>query len=142
MAYRVELTLRAERDFDYLYQRISADDSAAAARWFNGLEEAIHTLERLPRRCPVAPESKKAKRRLRHLLYGPKRDVYRVIYEIDESRRVVHVLTIRHAAMDEFISGAGKRRGPNAEMKTLVSRTTVITRRVSGGRRGAPYGTA
>ena len=106
MAYLVELTLRAERDLDYLYERISAKESMAAARWFNGLEEAIYTLELLPRRCPVAPESKRAKRRLRHLLYGAKRDVCRVIYEIDESRKMVRVLTIRHAAMDEFISGA------------------------------------
>jgi plasmid stabilization system protein ParE len=98
MAYLVELTLRAERDLDYLYQRISADDSAAAARWFNGLEEATYALERLPRGCPVAPESRKAKRRLRQLLYGAKRDVYRVIYEFDESRKVVSVSTIRHAA--------------------------------------------
>jgi toxin ParE1/3/4 len=104
MAYLVELTLRAERDLEYLYERISAVDSIAAARWFNGLEAAVHTLERLPRRCPIAPESKKAQRRLRHLLYGAKRDVYRVIYQIDESRKVVRVLTIRHSAMDEFIS--------------------------------------
>jgi plasmid stabilization system protein ParE len=106
MAYLVELTLRAERDLDYLYERISADDSAVAGRWFNGLEAAIYSLERLPRRSPVAPESKRAKRQLRHLLYGAKRDVYRVIFEIDESRKIVRVLTIRHAAMDEFISGA------------------------------------
>jgi toxin ParE1/3/4 len=106
MAYLVELTLRAERDLDYLYRRISADDSVMASSWFNGLEEAIYALERLPYRCPVAPESKRAKRRLRHLLYGAKRDVYRVIYEIDESRKIVSVLTIRHAAMDEFISGS------------------------------------
>jgi toxin ParE1/3/4 len=103
MAYLVELTLRAERDLADLYQRISKDDSATAARWFDGLEKAVYSLERLPRRCPVAPESKKAKRRLRHLLYGAKRDVYRVIYEIEESRKVVRVLTIRHAAMDDFI---------------------------------------
>jgi len=104
MAYRVELTLRAQRDLNYLYQRISADDSAEAAGWFDGLEAAIHTLERSPRRCPVAAESARSKRRLRHLLVGAKRDVYRVIYEIDESRKMVYVLTIRHAAMDEFLS--------------------------------------
>ncbi len=110
MAYRVELTRRAERDLDYLYQRISADDSAAAVRWFNGLEQAIYTLERFPRPFPAkaldnpaAPESKKAKRRLRHLLYGAKRDVYRVVYEIDESHKMVRVLTIRHTAMDQAI---------------------------------------
>jgi toxin ParE1/3/4 len=106
MAYLVELTLRAERDLDYPYQQISAKDSAAAARWFNKLENAIYTLERLPRRCPLAPESRKAKRRSRQLLYGAKRDVYRVIYEIDESSKVVRVLTMRHAAMDKFIGGA------------------------------------
>jgi toxin ParE1/3/4 len=104
MAYRVELTLRAERDLDYLYERISADDSPAAARWFNGLEEVIDTLERFPRRCPIAPESRRSKRRLRHLLYGAKRDVYRVIFEIEESRKTVRILTIRHAAMDDFFS--------------------------------------
>ena len=113
MAYLVELTLRAERDLDDLYQRISADDSAAAARWFNGLEKAIYTLERMPRRCPIAHESKKAKRRLRHLLYGAKRDVYRVIFEINESHKAVRVLTIRHAAMDQFmVSSLSKVRGP------------------------------
>lgn len=105
MAYLVELTLRAERDLDYLYQRISTDDSATAARSFNVLERAIYTLERLPRRCPLAPESKKTKRRLRHLLYGAKRDVYRVIFEIDEPRKLVRVLTIRHTAMDKFLGG-------------------------------------
>ena len=57
MAYPVELTHRAERDLSYLFERISASDSAAAASWFNGLEEAIYTLERFPRRCPMAPEA-------------------------------------------------------------------------------------
>ncbi|MGH7813710.1 MAG: type II toxin-antitoxin system RelE/ParE family toxin [Candidatus Binataceae bacterium] len=103
MAYRVELTRRAERDLGYLYEQISAADSTLAAVWFKGLERTICALEQLPRRCPVAPESGRAKRRLRHLLYGAKRDVYRVIYEIDGSRKVVRVLTIRHSAMDEFI---------------------------------------
>jgi len=37
------------------------------------------------------------------MLYGSKRDVYRVIYDIDEPRKLVRVVTIRHAAMDEFI---------------------------------------
>ncbi|MBV8054105.1 MAG: type II toxin-antitoxin system RelE/ParE family toxin [Deltaproteobacteria bacterium] len=102
MAYLVELTRRAERDLTYLFERISASDSVAAARWFNGLEQAIYTLERFPRRCPIAPEGKRAKRQLRHLLYGSKPDVYRVIFEIDERRRKVQVLTIIHGAMERF----------------------------------------
>ena len=101
MAYAVELTLRAARDLDHLYDRINAAESIAAARWYNGLDQAVYSLEHFPRRCPVAPESKKTRRSLRHLLYGKKPNVYRVIFEIDERRRLVHVLTIRHGAMDE-----------------------------------------
>ncbi len=103
MAYLVKLTIRAERDLNHTYELIWADDSVVAARWFNGLEAAIYTLEPLPRRCPMAPESKQAKRQLRHLLYGSKREVYRVIYDIDEPRKLIRVVTIRHAAVDEFI---------------------------------------
>jgi plasmid stabilization system protein ParE len=101
MAYRVELTDRAKRDLSALYAQIDAAESSAASRWFNGLEEAVYALAHLPRRCPVAPEGRRAKRPLRHLLYGNKPHVYRAIYEIDESDIVVYVLTIRHGAMDE-----------------------------------------
>ncbi len=38
--------------------------------------------------------------RLRHLLYGKRPHVYRIIYAIDERRRVVNVVHIRHAARD------------------------------------------
>src|SRR3981081_420033 len=97
--YAVELTLRAARHLDYLHARINAAASIVAARWYNGLEKAVYSLERFPHRCPVAPESKGTKRSLRHLLYGRKPNVYRVIYEIDELRKMVHVLTIRQGAM-------------------------------------------
>ncbi|MFZ0676572.1 type II toxin-antitoxin system RelE/ParE family toxin [Candidatus Binatus sp.] len=86
-----------------IFERVSADDSSIAARWFNGLEAAIDTLEQFPHRCPVAPDSKRANRVLRHLLYGSKRDVYRVINDIDEPRKLVRVRAVRHSAMDEFI---------------------------------------
>jgi toxin ParE1/3/4 len=102
MAYLVELTVRARKDLVDIYERISAAESLIAARWFNGLEAAIDTLEQFPRRCPVAPESKTRNRELRHLLYGSKRDVYRVLYDIDEPRKLVRVRAVRHSAMDEF----------------------------------------
>jgi toxin ParE1/3/4 len=105
MAYLVEVTLGAQRDLIDIYERISADDSVVAARWFNGLEAAIDTLELFPRRCPMAPENTTGQRRLRHLLYGSKRDVYRVIYDIDEPRKLVRVRAIRHTATDEFVGG-------------------------------------
>jgi len=93
MEYVVELTERAARDLNALYKRISAAESST-------VEKAVFSLERSPRRGPRAPESEGAKRFLRHLLYGKKPHVYRVIYEIDGQRRTVRVLTIRHGARE------------------------------------------
>jgi toxin ParE1/3/4 len=100
MGYHVELANRAVRDLTILYVEKQAADSITAARWFNGLEEAVYSLENLPSRCPAAPESKVAGRTLRHLLYGKKPHVYRIIFELDERRKLVTVLTIRHGAME------------------------------------------
>ena len=102
MAYHVELTLRAAGDLDYLYQQIHVTESLAAARWYNGLEKAIYILERFPRRCPLAPEARKAQRPVRHLLYGTKPHVYRIIFRITERRKSVDILHIRHGARRAF----------------------------------------
>jgi len=98
MTYLVELTARAARDLEILYVEKNAGDSPAAARWYNSLEDAVYTLQASPHRCPRAPEARKMKRNLRHLLYGKKPHVYRVIFEVDEQRRAVQALTIRHGA--------------------------------------------
>ncbi|MCL2659536.1 MAG: type II toxin-antitoxin system RelE/ParE family toxin [Acidobacteriaceae bacterium] len=98
MRYQVEFAARADRDLEVLYIEKNAVESRAAARWFNGLEQAILALEKYPYRCPVAMESSRIKRELRHLLYGRKPHVYRVLYEVDEGRKIVWVLTVRHGA--------------------------------------------
>jgi toxin ParE1/3/4 len=98
MAYRVEFAARAARDLEILYVEKNAAESQAAAGWYSGLEEAVYALETHPNRCPVAPEARKLKRKLRHLLYGKKPHIYRVIYEVEEQRRTVWLLTIRHGA--------------------------------------------
>lgn len=94
MAYRVELTSRAGRNLKRIYRDINAANSTLAGGWFNGLEAAILGLAEHPARCPVTPENPS----LRHLLYGSKPYVYRIIYTIDEKRLVVSVLHIRHGA--------------------------------------------
>ena len=98
MTYRVEFTARASRDLEILYKEKNAAESHAAASWYNGLEETVYALASFPYRCPVAPEARKTKRKLRHLLYGKKPHVYRVIYEVDERQHTVSVLHIRHGA--------------------------------------------
>jgi plasmid stabilization system protein ParE len=98
MPYRVEFSDRALRDIELLYLEKNAAESNAAARWYNRLEQALLALESHPSRCSVASESRKCKRTLRNLLHGRKPNVYRVIYEVDEAKRTVWALTIRHGA--------------------------------------------
>jgi mRNA-degrading endonuclease RelE of RelBE toxin-antitoxin system len=42
--------------------------------------------------------------RLRHLLYGQKLSIYRVIYRVQEKQKVVQVLHIRHGARHKLKS--------------------------------------
>jgi toxin ParE1/3/4 len=98
MAYRVELTVRAERDLKRIYKYIHADDSDPPFAWFNGLETLISSLDELPNRGAVTPEDKK----LRHLLYGNKPHVYRIVYRVYERAKEVRVLHIRHGARKAF----------------------------------------
>jgi len=103
MTYHVEFAARALRDLEILYVEKNAAESQAAARWYNELELAVYALASFPHRCPLAPEARRAKRKLRNLLYGKKPHVYRVIYEVNESRQTVLVLTIRHGAWREIM---------------------------------------
>jgi toxin ParE1/3/4 len=98
MEYLVRLTERALRDLEMIYERIEADVSSQVAAWFNGLEQAIYSLERHPNRGATTPEDSK----LRHLLYGKKPHIYRIIYEVDARSHAVSVLHIRHGARDKM----------------------------------------
>jgi len=94
MAYLVKITSRAEHDLAGLYEKINAEHSDAALEWYRGLKVAIFSLEEQPNRCPVTRKRDK----LRHLLYGHKAHIYRVIYRVLERQKHVEVLHIRHGA--------------------------------------------
>jgi toxin ParE1/3/4 len=98
MAYRVKIMPRAQRDLAYIFDWIGADSSEAALKWYSGLRDALRGLRIAPGRCPVTPED----RTLRHLLYGSKPHVYRVIFRIIERQKQVDILHIRQGARQEF----------------------------------------
>ena len=83
---------------DALYLHINAVSSDTARNWYMGLQAEILSLRELPNRSPVAPENK----RLRHLLYGRKPHIYRVMFRVLKKARVVEVLHIRHGARRRF----------------------------------------
>jgi len=98
VAYLVRITPRAERDLARLYEHINAEHSDAALKWYRGLKRAILSLENDPNRSPVTSESPE----LRHLLYGHKPHVYRVIYRVLEKQKHVEILHIRHGRQRAF----------------------------------------
>ncbi len=98
MAYLVSIMPRAERDFAEIYAAINAEHSDVAYQWFPGLDRALATLEENPSRCPATPERKN----LRHLLYGNKPHIYRLIYRIVERKKEVEILHVRHGARQRF----------------------------------------
>jgi plasmid stabilization system protein ParE len=98
MAYVVSITSRAQQDLSLLYEHINAGHSKAGLKWYRGLKRAMSSLETLPYRCPVTHESE----RLRHLLYGRRPHVYRVIYRIFETEKQVEIVHIRHSRQSEL----------------------------------------
>lgn len=111
MEYHVEFTARSHADLNQCFLTINALEDKQAAKWFSRLENEIASLATMPHRCPLAPDAATTRRPIRHLLFGRKSDIYRVIFEILEDARVVRILNIRHAAM---------RRMTLAEYKTIV----------------------
>jgi toxin ParE1/3/4 len=103
MAYRVELTARATRNLRRVYRDINAADSQQARARFDGPEAAILRLDEHPARNPATPEHSS----FRHLLYGRRGHVFRVIYAIDERRGVVTVRHIRHGSRQPVSPASG-----------------------------------
>ncbi len=98
MTYLVELTERAVRDLRHIYRRVNAANSRQARDWFNELEVVVFSLDQNPNRGAITPEDET----LRQLRFGKKRNVYRIIYSIDEQRQIVTVLHVRHSAQGAF----------------------------------------
>ena len=95
MNFRVELTDQAKHDIVAIYAWLQTQDAGeAGARWLVSLREAINSLDALPGRCRVAPESRESLGEIRQLLYGRRPHVYRILFTINDE--AVHVLHVRH----------------------------------------------
>lgn len=92
MTHKVLLTPRAAADAEAAYRWIAREAPDTAVDWYNGLLEAISTLDTLPNRCPLAREAPALRREVRQLLYGK----YRILFVIDG--KAVRILHVRHGA--------------------------------------------
>ncbi len=81
MTFRVEISAEAERDAEEILNwRLEQQAGETGLHWFLALEEAIASLAKYPERCPLAPENARFPFEVRHLLYGRKPHVYRILF--------------------------------------------------------------
>lgn len=104
MEFRVNISPSALADAEAAYLWIRERNPEIAEGWFKGLLEAIDSLERLPARCPVAPEGKELGREVRQLFYGKSRRFrYRILFGVSDSE--VNIYRIRHTTQ-QYLSEA------------------------------------
>lgn len=74
---------------------------AAGLRWFRGLERGVASLAEFPKRCPLAPENNNFPFEVRHLLYGRKPNIYRVVFTVKSDKVIIlHILHGRREAAE------------------------------------------
>jgi len=105
MAYTVSLTAPAEADAYAAFERIREVAPYSAAKWLRDLFAAMATLADIPARCPLIPEADELGDPVRHLLYGKRTAIYRIIFDIQEASEEgprVRVLRIWPGARDRI----------------------------------------
>lgn len=93
-AYTILVQDDAERDLDEIIRYVARGSPLNAGRLTDRFTQRICSLEKLPRRCPLARENGSASLELRQLLVGP----YRIVFGIID--QTVHVLRVIHASRD------------------------------------------
>ena len=100
MNYRVVILAAAEREMEEAFLWIAQATPVRAGAWLRRLRAAIDTLRTHPRRCPLAPENAFFAEEVRQLLYGRRRRVYRVLFEVRDDEQTVIILHVLHGARD------------------------------------------
>ncbi len=95
MSYTVETTAGALDEIEAAYQWLAERTPQHAPEWYNAALEAMVSLETNPTRCPIDDPQKGT----RKVLFGDKRNAYRMIFSIRGS--TVYILHIRHSARQE-----------------------------------------
>ena len=97
MKYQIVFTWRARADALDAFRWIAERSPTAATRWYAGLEKAIASLEKTPRRHPIAEdESEQLGIELHQMLYGRRRGIHRILFSIEGDTVTIHY--VRHSA--------------------------------------------
>ena len=90
--YQVIITPRTNSDLEEIYNYIAKDSPQNARNFVAELVEAINSLQTLPHRYRIHQGRRRSKKSVRRM---PIR-LYLVYYRVDDARRLVEIITIRH----------------------------------------------
>jgi plasmid stabilization system protein ParE len=96
MTYRVIVLPGAEWDIANAVAWIAEHSPVAAARWREGIRQAMSTLSEMPSRCSVAGDDFSSEVIVRQLFYGRRRNRYRILITVKGD--TVQILRVRHGA--------------------------------------------
>ena len=94
MIYTVIVTPAAETDIALAFAYIAERSPLNAQRWVRGMYKVLHNLEHFPGRCGRARESERLGVDLRHTFYKS----HRIVFRIEQERRIVRVIRVPHGA--------------------------------------------
>ena len=94
MAFSIQVTDLAIDDIEEAVTYIARDSLRVAAKWKDGLEQIVLSLNELPYRFPLIPESSSFEREYRHIIYFS----HRIVYRIDEDSQTVYIVRVYHGA--------------------------------------------
>ncbi|MFO0804223.1 MAG: type II toxin-antitoxin system RelE/ParE family toxin [Gemmataceae bacterium] len=96
MAHPVVTLAKAESDIRRIAMRIARTVAPSSAiRWHAGVLTKVRSLALNPEMWPLAEEAEDLGIPLRHVLYGKRRHIYRILYTFDGT--TIHVHRVRHA---------------------------------------------
>ncbi|MEC4803297.1 MAG: type II toxin-antitoxin system RelE/ParE family toxin [Jaaginema sp. PMC 1079.18] len=101
MTYRLDVSSVAKAEMDAAFLNFSQYIRADRAQiWYQGLIDAIASLQKMPRRCPLAREDAFFSQEVRQLLYKRGTQTYRILFTVldDQPIPTVRILHVRHAA--------------------------------------------
>ena len=73
---------------------------ASSARWYAGILRKIRSLANHPEMWPLADEAEDLGMELREVLFGRRRQVYRILFTIEG--QTVHIHRVRHGSQDRL----------------------------------------
>lgn len=96
MTFLVEITPIAEAQIEQAYQWYRQQNPEFADQWFRSLMNTIATLQEKPHRCSLAIEHEIFPKKVRQLLHGKAKNIYRILFTIRGT--TVYILYIRHSS--------------------------------------------